>query len=120
MAAMIMPDHVHFLVTLGTRLKLEQTVSKWKRGVRALDKWRTIRWQENFYDHRLRGRDRVDAYGKYMYLNPYRACLLDHDECWPGWFCWKPELFCFLQMLTEDSHLLSNWLALDELPPWDF
>ena len=119
-AAMIMPDHIHLLIVLGSRLKLERTVSKWKREVRKLDKWRTICWQPNFYDHRLRWKDRIDTFGRYMFLNPYRAGLISHEDMWNGWFCWKPEWFEFLQLLKVNSNVLKEWLQEDYLPPWKF
>ena len=118
-AIAIMPDHVHLLVTLGLNLQLEQTIRKWKTEVRRLCGWKTIRWQENFYDRRLRGKDRMEAFGRYMFLNPFRAKLISAGQRWPGWHCWKPEWFSFLPMVEKDPVVVDQWLQEDE-SPWEY
>src|SRR4051812_12502778 len=60
----VMPDHVHLFFTLGSRLTLSQCVARQKK-IRA-------RWQNNFYDHRLRSNDSAEATIRYVWMNPYR------------------------------------------------
>jgi len=71
-AATIMPDHVHLLFTLGTRLTLGQTMAKFKNFARDLGRvpWR---WLDDGFEHRLRPIELIEDYGFYFFMNPYRA-----------------------------------------------
>src|SRR4051812_47451739 len=48
LAATVMPDHLHLLLELGSRLSLSEVVAKTKAGItRAC---RGVKWQLNFFD----------------------------------------------------------------------
>jgi putative transposase len=83
--AVLMPDHVHFLVSFIGEESYHRTVGDWKH-------WQTtqhgIRWQENFFEHRLRSDESLDLKARYMMNNPVRAGLVDDERKWP--FSWQP------------------------------
>lgn len=83
LAASIMPDHIHLLIELGTPLSVSQVVGKSKSAIaRAHGE---IRWQENFFEHRLRSAELVENFAFYIFMNPYAAGLTSLDRTWPGW-----------------------------------
>jgi putative transposase len=51
---MIMPDHVHWLFSLGQRLTLGQVVARLKAKTRPVLATRGAAWQPNYFEHRLR------------------------------------------------------------------
>lgn len=42
-----------------------------------------IRWQDGFFDHRLRGNESFEEKARYMRMNPVRAGLATQPEGWP-------------------------------------
>jgi len=109
--ATIMPDHVHLLFTLGARLTLSQVVSKYKRWTSTHLQKHSLQWQSNFYDHRLRRDKALEAFARYIFLNPYRKQLILPSEMWPGWICnknYRPE---FTEHLIDGQHPPIEWLA---------
>ncbi len=78
--ALLMPDHVHLLVSTSREQALAKTIGAWKR-------WTAreygIDWQRNFFDHRLRAGDRPEAKRHYIAENPVRAGLVDKGGDWP-------------------------------------
>jgi putative transposase len=82
--AVIMPDHVHLIVTFGIMDKRIQTiVSKWKEWTA---KSLSIRWQRDFFEHRLRKEESFREKADYVLANPVRAGLVAHCEDWPYTF----------------------------------
>jgi putative transposase len=77
----LMPDHVHFLVSFGaTEKRMQTTVSKWKEWTAKKLK---IGWQRDFFEHRLRRDESVREKADYILLNPVRAGLVSQPEDWP-------------------------------------
>lgn len=83
LAATVMPDHVHILFTLGERLSLDRVIAKFKSRGRPPDA--TWRWQANLFEHRLRADEDSEDYAFYIFMNPYRAGLIDVNAPWLGW-----------------------------------
>lgn len=83
--AVIMPDHLHLLITLGTPLHLSRIIARLKSRTRSSLLAEGIRWQDNYYEHRLRGNEDAGEVLRYIFLNPYRAQLLPVTETYP-WF----------------------------------
>jgi REP element-mobilizing transposase RayT len=75
LAATIMPDHVHVLFHLGTRLTVGQCMGRWKSVARKIAGYEGG-WQRDFWEHRLRADESAEDYALYIFLNPYRAGLL--------------------------------------------
>ncbi len=108
LAATIMPDHVHLLITLGTRLTVSQVVAKIKATVTRQDP--SIRWQINFFEHRLRDSASAEDFAFYIFMNPYAATLCRLDEVWPGWMPSIQVRWSFEDKLREGSFPHAEWL----------
>ncbi len=107
--ATVMPDHVHVLFTLGSRLTLSQTIGKYKtlarRGTTA-----PMRWQENGFEHQLRSHEKPEDFGFYIFMNPYAARLAPINESWPWLYCPVPERFEFLNLCGPAQTPQPEWL----------
>jgi len=77
---LLMPDHVHVLLSLSPKFDLEKTVSSWKRYT---SREYNIKWQRDFFDHRLRDNESFERKAEYISMNPVRAGLIDNPENWP-------------------------------------
>ena len=86
--AVIMPDHVHLVLAFPNMERRVQTiVSKWKEWTA---KSLGIRWQRDFFEHRLRREEGFREKSDYVLANPVRAGLIDHAEDWPYTFIAYP------------------------------
>jgi putative transposase len=83
----VMPDHLHLLVTPGPTTSLEKTVQLIKGGSsHRIHKERNQKmeiWQEGFYDWTVRDADDWYAKVEYIRMNPVRAKLVQRPEDWP-------------------------------------
>jgi putative transposase len=86
--ALVMPDHVHLILTFPEIGKRVQTiVSKWKEWTaKSLE----IQWQRDFFEHRLRREESFREKADYILANPVRAGLVERDEDWPYVFISEP------------------------------
>ena len=82
----LMPDHVHFFVTLP----VECDLSTWMKSVKnSLSKvWREAghpapHWQKTFFDHIVRSATSYEEKWHYVRQNPVRAGLVQSAEKWP-------------------------------------
>ena len=110
--AVVMPDHLHLLVMLGSRIPLGKTVSRLKSKTSAVlaASQHKLEWERDFFDHRLRpSEERLDVF-LYLFLNPYRAGLCPRIECWPGYYCCEEDWEWFRTMLDQDRPV-PEWLA---------
>jgi REP element-mobilizing transposase RayT len=110
-AFVVMPDHIHWLVRLGHRLSLGRTIARLKAESRLGLAGIKMRWQRDFFEHRLRAEESAEDYGRYVFLNPYRAGLLELNGCWGGWWCPRPNRFEFLGMLNADGSVPREWIT---------
>jgi putative transposase len=84
LAAVLMPDHLHAIVTPTNdrAANLSSYIGGLKRWIRRElgAKWR---WQPGCFDRLLRNDE--SAYDKWLYMkeNPVRAGLVKHSEDWP-------------------------------------
>ena len=82
----IMPDHVHFFVSLAEEKTLGQWIGTLKRTVgvtiRARDSEDPI-WQAGFFDHVMRSMRSYDQKWEYVRANPVRAGLVETEIDWP-------------------------------------
>ena len=86
--ALLMPDHAHFIVSFPERAKNMNTViSKWKEWTAKSLK---VKWQRDFFEHRLRTTESFDEKADYILLNPLRAGLVERVEEWPYVFIAEP------------------------------
>jgi putative transposase len=82
-AAVIMPDHMHLLMTNLGRLKVGQVVARTKVKTRSSMMASGLRWQGNYYEHRMREVDQLEEVVRYIFLNPYRAELISQNGVYP-------------------------------------
>jgi REP-associated tyrosine transposase len=79
--ALLMPDHLHVLVSfpeVGKRI--QAIISKWKEWT---SKTVGISWHRDFFEHRLREDESFREKAEYILLNPVRAGLIEKSENWP-------------------------------------
>jgi putative transposase len=85
---MIMPDHVHLMLSFPDMEKRIQTiVSKWKEWTA---KTLQIEWQRDFFEHRLRKEESFREKADYVLANPVRAGLVNRPQDWPYIFIAEP------------------------------
>ena len=83
---LLMPDHLHGLITFNPEKTMEQTVRNWKRF--AAGNFQIV-WQRDFFDHRIRNEESLEEKWQYILHNPVRAGLTASPEEWP--FVWTSE-----------------------------
>jgi putative transposase len=77
---LLMPDHLHALISFPPSGKpLRTVVSQWKEwSAKQLG----IRWQRDFFEHRLRHDESRQAKAIYILENPVRKKLVKRPEDW--------------------------------------
>jgi len=98
--ATVMPDHIHMLFRLGQNLPLPKIITKYKTLTKRTLAEHHLKWQANYYDHRLRSETGSEAFTKYIFLNPYRKQLISTEAVWPYWIInrnYNPELLTDLR-----------------------
>ena len=79
----VMPDHVHLLLTPANALSLERVMQFIKGGFSyRLDKRGAV-WQPSFTNHRIRDWEDYDQHREYIRMNPVRARLASTPEAYP-------------------------------------
>jgi putative transposase len=82
---LLMPDHLHALISFPRDREMKKIVSNWKE---VLAKKAGIRWQRDFFDHRLRAEESFDEKAHYIRMNPLRKGLVARPAEWE--FIWEP------------------------------
>jgi putative transposase len=83
--AVLMPNHIHLILSFPDLPSISKVIGEWKRWLARTQK---LRWQPNFFDHRIRNEaDRGKA--DYILENPVRAGLVEKPEDWP--WIWMPK-----------------------------
>jgi len=85
---LLMPDHVHALLSFPpSGNSVQKTITQWKRWTaRELG----IKWQRDFFEHRLRSEESVREKADYILANPVRKGLATEASEWPLFFCPTP------------------------------
>jgi len=79
--ALLMPDHAHFIASFpGRERSMQIVVSKWKEWTA---KSLGVKWQRDFFEHRLRHDESFDEKSDYIRANPVRAGFITRAEDWP-------------------------------------
>lgn len=85
----LMPDHLHALLSLNTREhSIAQIISPWKA---YLAKTVQLKWQEGFFEHRVRSQSSLEEKADYLRQNPVRAGLIQKPADWP--YIWESSDF---------------------------
>ena len=82
---LLMPDHLHGLVSFPAAEVMKKVVANFK-GIVA--KRAGIVWQRDFFDHRLRSAASFEEKAHYIRMNPVRQGLVAMPELWP--YVWSP------------------------------
>ena len=90
LAYVVMPDHVHWLLSLGGDLTLSRLVGAMKRhSARRINELNRVAgrcvWQRGFHDHALRGDESVPAVARYIVANPLRSGLVNRIGDYSLW-----------------------------------
>lgn len=83
--ALLMPDHVYLLVSFPPEVVMRRIIAQWKE---ITAKRLAIRWQRDFFDHRLRHDESLREKEDYIRSNPARAGLVSSGDDWP--YVWTP------------------------------
>jgi putative transposase len=79
----LMPDHLHALVSFPSDAQMSRVIGDWKHfQVHE----HASAWQEGYFDHRLRADERgtqVEAKANYIRRNPVAASLCVNADEWP-------------------------------------
>ncbi len=79
----IMPDHIHVLLTPAPEISLERAVQFIKGGFSSRLKSRGSVWQASFTNHRIRDFEDFEQHREYIQMNPVRARLAQTPEAYP-------------------------------------
>jgi putative transposase len=78
----IMPDHVHALITPSMETSLERAVQFIKGGFSFRLRARGPVWQASFTNHRVRDFEDYEHHREYIWMNPVRARLAATAEAY--------------------------------------
>ena len=89
LAWVLMPDHLHLLITLSEKENLQSVVQKLKsntaRELKTFDLSLGQVWATAFHDRALRNDEDVRDVARYLVLNPVRAGLVSRVGDYPFW-----------------------------------
>jgi len=77
---LLMPDHLHAIVSVPRSEDLQKTIASFKHFVSHET---GICWQRGFFDHRLRNDESFEEKAHYIRMNPVRRGLVCRPEDWP-------------------------------------
>lgn len=75
----LMPDHLHALVSFPQTPGMSRTIASWKG---YLKRTCGVCWEKNYFDHRLRNDDQFALKAEYIRMNPVRAGLCKTATEW--------------------------------------
>jgi len=76
----IMPDHIHLLITPSKEISLERAMQFIKGGFSFRLKSRGPVWQAGFTNHRVHDVEDYEQHREYIRMNPVRARLVERSE----------------------------------------
>lgn len=82
---LLMPDHLHALISFPADQAMPKSIRLWKG---FLARQHGIKWQRDFFDHRIRNGEQWMFKADYIRRNPVRAGLVTNPEKWP--YVWEP------------------------------
>jgi putative transposase len=126
----VMPDHLHLILTPGATTSLEKAIQLIKGGsshqIRKARSQKMEIWQVGFHDWTIRDANDWQAKAEYIHANPVRAKLVQKPQDWPyssasGKFTLDPTPDKFLQLSSgAKAHTISPLAqGLKPLPPKD-
>ncbi|MEN8861752.1 MAG: transposase [Lentimonas sp.] len=76
---LLMPDHLHALISFSGAVRMKDSISNWKRFTARKH---GISWQDGFFDHRIRDVNSLVEKEQYIRMNPIRQGLCNTPEEW--------------------------------------
>jgi putative transposase len=80
---LLMPDHLHGIIAFPREPGMQVAITNWKKFVAAKF---GVRWQRDFFDHRLRNHHELEEKTAYILMNPVRKGLCERMDDWV-WVC---------------------------------
>jgi REP element-mobilizing transposase RayT len=80
---LLMPDHLHALLTFPPESDMSTVSRNWKRGAARLY---GVAWQANYFDHRIRHEKENNETWNYIRRNPIAKGLCSSEGAWPFWW----------------------------------
>ena len=81
---LLMPDHLHGLFVFSAEVSMRKAISDWKRFLATQC---GIKWQRDYFDHRIRQEESASEKWDYIRMNPVRKGLALQPDDWP--FQWQ-------------------------------
>jgi hypothetical protein len=78
-----MPDHLHALLVFPREAGMSTAIRNWKRAMARLH---GIKWQSNYFDHRIRDDKERRETWDYIRRNPVAKGLCASEAEWPFWW----------------------------------
>jgi putative transposase len=78
----VMPDHVHLLVSEPKKALLSKAIQALKLSVSVQSRQRPF-WQARYYDFNVHNEDKRVEKLRYMHRNPVKRGLVEKREDWP-------------------------------------
>ena len=89
LAYVVMPDHLHWLMQLGSKATLAETVQSGKgrssRGINQMLCRKGPVWQTSFHDRAVRSEEDLHQVARYVVANPVRAGIVERLEDYSLW-----------------------------------
>ena len=76
----LMPDHLHALLSFNTEQCMSGVIGMWKKYHHRIN---GIKWQDNYFDHRIRNDKALSEKCLYIRMNPVVKGLCSLPEQWP-------------------------------------
>jgi putative transposase len=90
-AAVVLPDHVHMILTPNAGYELDRIMKGIKgpsaRRINILRGASGSVWQDESFDRIIRDQNEFQEKVKYMFNNPVKSGLTDDPWNYHGWFC---------------------------------
>lgn len=76
---LLMPDHLHALISFNPERGMSEVIRNWKRFHANKS---GVAWQDNFFDHRIRNDESLEEKVTYIRRNPVVKELCEKREDW--------------------------------------
>ena len=87
----VMPDHIHAVIQLGSKQTLSRLIQSFKshtaKQVNACLGRSGSLWQAAYYEHGIRQDESLNTIIRYCYQNPVRSGLVKAARDYPFWRC---------------------------------
>ncbi len=99
----LMPDHLHGILSIPDSSDLARAIGGWKRWISCQT---GVLFQEGFFDHRLRSEASAQEKWNYVNQNPVRAGFVKNPDEWP--FRWNTKDLSVQAASSRPPHLGSR------------